>query len=107
MPLLDTTQGTEDLDHKFIADLVLQILSYVSEKERLHIMERQRQGIEAARNRGRKFGRPSVVLPEKYDEIIIEWKAGRITAKEAMQKTGMKRTTFYKLVKERKQGKSL
>ncbi len=97
MPLLDTTQGSDDLDHRFIADLVLQILSYVSEKERLHIKERQRQGIEAARNRGRKFGRPSVVLPEKYDEIIEKWKSGMITAKEAMQRTGLKRTTFYKI----------
>lgn len=103
MPLLDTTQGTEDLDHKFIADLVLQILSYVSEKERLHIKERQRQGIEAARNRGKKFGRPSIVLPETFDEIIEEWRVGRITAKEAMQRTGVKRTTFYKVVGERKE----
>lgn len=101
MPLLDTTQGTEDLDHKFIADLVLQILSYVSEKERLHIKERQRQGIEAARNRGKRFGRPSVILPEKYEETIVEWKEGKITAKEAMTRLGMKRTTFYKIVKNR------
>ncbi len=99
MPLLDTTQGTVDLDHKFIADLVLQILSYVSEKERLHIKERQRQGIEAARNRGKKFGRPSVILPEKYEETILEWKAGKTTAKEAMIRTGLKRTTFYKIIK--------
>lgn len=99
MPLLDTTQGTEDLDHKFIADLVLQILSYVSEKERLHIKERQRQGIEAARNRGKKFGRPSVILPENYEKTMEEWKTGKITAKEAMSKLGMKRTTFYKIVK--------
>ena len=94
-------QGTEDLDHKFIADLVLQILSYVSEKERLHIKERQRQGIEAARNRGKRFGRPSVILPEKYEETIAEWKEGKITAKEAMTRLGMKRTTFYKIVKNR------
>ncbi len=99
MPLLDTRSDPDDLDHKFISDLVLQILSYVSEKERLHIKNRQRQGIDAARNRGKKFGRPSVVLPEKYDETIEEWKTGKITAKEAMTRLGLKRTTFYKIVK--------
>ena len=102
MPLLDTTSGPDDLDHKFIADLVLQILSYISEKERVHIRERQRQGIDSAKKRGKKFGRPAIALPQNYYEIIENWKTGKITAQEAMKKTELKRTTFYKLIKETK-----
>ena len=99
MPLLDTTTGDGSLDQRFIADLVLQILSYVSEKERLSIKIRQRQGIEAAQLRGKKFGRPKITVPENFDEIIQEWKCGNITAKEAIERSGLKRSTFYRLVK--------
>lgn len=99
MPMLDTTAGDGSLDHRFIADLVLQILAYVSEKERQSIKERQRQDINAAKLRGRKFGRPKIEIPDNYQEIIREWKEGKINAKEAMNKTGLKRTTFYKLSK--------
>ena len=101
MPLLNTASSSDDLDHKFIADLVLQILSYVSEKERLTTKIRQRQGIESAKARGKKFGRPSVVVPKNCEEVIEKWKSGEISAKEAMRMTGLKRTTFYKLIKER------
>lgn len=99
MPLLDTTAGDGSLDHRFIADLVLQILAYVSEKERQCIRERQRQGIEAAKARGKKFGRPKVEIPGNYDEIFSAWRSGSITAKEAMKRTGLKRSTFYRLVR--------
>lgn len=100
MPLLNTASSSDDLDHKFIADLVLQILSYVSEKERLATKTRQRQGIESAKARGKKFGRPPVVIPKNCEEVIEKWKSGEISAKEAMRMTGLKRTTFYKLIKE-------
>lgn len=99
MPMLDTTAGDGSLDHRFIADLVLQILAYVSEKERLAIKSRQKQGIAAAQLRGKKFGRPKVSIPENYERIISAWKAGDITAKEAMTRTGLKRSSFYRLVK--------
>ena len=99
MPLLDTSSVDSSLDHRFIADLVLQILAYVSEKERLAIKTRQRQGIDAAQLRGKKFGRPKVTIPEEYEITISEWKAGNITSKEAMIRTGLKRSTFYRLVK--------
>ena len=65
----------------------------------MSIKERQRQGIEAARLRGKSFGRPSVKVPDNYTTIVDKWKAGQITAKEAMEQTGLKRTTFYKLVR--------
>lgn len=100
MPLLDTTAGDGSLDHRFIADLVLQILAYVSEKERQSIKERQRQGIEAAMIRGKKFGRPKIEVPENYAETMREWYDGKISAKEAMTRTGLKRTSFYRLIKE-------
>ena len=102
MPLLNTATGSDDLDHKFIADLVLQILSYVSEKERISIKTRQRQGIESAKARGKKFGRPSVKKTAEIEAIMCAWEAGKISAKEAMRESGLKRTTFYKIANERK-----
>lgn len=101
MPLLDTTVGNGSLDQRFVADLVLQILAYVSEKERQSIKERQRQGIEAAKVRGKKFGRPKVAVPDNFDETFSEWRSGSITAKEAMKRTGIKRSTFYRLAKSK------
>ena len=100
MPMLDTTAGDGSLDHRFIADLVLQILAYVSERERLSIKERQRQGIDAAKLRGKKFGRPKIAVPDNYDETMRSWCEGKISAKEAMKRTGLKRTSFYRLIKE-------
>ncbi len=101
MPLLNTASSSDDLDHKFIADLVLQILSYVSEKERLATKTRQRQGIESAKARGKRFGRPSVIIPQNCEEVIEKWKSGEISAKEAMLMTGLKRTTFYKFASKK------
>ena len=102
MPLLNTASGPDDLDHKFIADLVLQILSYTSEKERLAIRSRQRQGIESARARGKKFGRPSVKITSDVKAILEKWESGEITAVDAMRESGLKRTTFYKVINNRK-----
>lgn len=96
VPMLDTTITADNLDRRFMADLILQILSYIAEKERINIRERQHQGIEAAKKRGKKFGRQPEPLPENYDQVISEWQSGKITAKEAMERTGLKRTNFYK-----------
>ena len=73
MPLLDTRSG-KDLMGTFIADLVLQILSFVAQNERENIRLRQAQGIAAARLRGVKFGRPKKVLPDNFDEMVINWR---------------------------------
>lgn len=100
MPLLDTSLATDTLDKRFIADLVLQILSYTAEKERLNIKERQSQGIAAAKAKGVKIGRPATEYPENWDEVYSTWKAGQITAGAAMEKLNLKRTTFYKLVRQ-------
>jgi len=94
MPLLDTRNG-KDLMGTFIADLVLQILSFVAQNERENIRTRQQQGIEAARARGVKFGRPKVPLPENFGVICELWRAKRLTLGEAARACGMAESTFY------------
>lgn len=101
MPVLNTG-GDSSLDKNFVADLVLQILSYVAEKERLAIRERQRQGIEAAQAKGVKFGRPPVQKPEGFDEVAAKWRSGEITATAARHSLGLSKYSFYKLIKEEK-----
>jgi DNA invertase Pin-like site-specific DNA recombinase len=101
LPLLDTTVNNKDLTGTFIADIVLQILSYVAETERLNIKQRQTEGIKLAKERGQHLGRPKVKIPAKFDELYDSWKRGEITATKAMELLGLKRTTFYKLVNEK------
>lgn len=105
MPMLDTSQTAESLDRRFIADLVLQILSYTAEKERKNIHARQEQGIKAAQERNVKFGRPAAQFPDGWEQTYTAWKDGQITATAAMDSLGMKRTTFYKLAKQYEQKK--
>lgn len=105
MPMLDTSQTAESLDRRFIADLVLQILSYTAEKERKNIHARQEQGIKAAQERNVKFGRPAAQFPDGWEQTYKAWKDGQITATVAMDSLGMKRTTFYKLAKQYEQKK--
>ncbi len=100
MPLLDTSNAEGNLDRRFIADLVLQILSYTAEKERDNIRKRQRQGIDVAKAQGKKLGRPKTNYPHNWATVYSEWQSGELTATSAMEQLGIKRTTFYKLVKE-------
>lgn len=93
MPLLDTRKG-KDLMGTFIADLVLQILSFVAETERRNIKQRQAEGIAAAKARGVRFGRPARDLPENFLEMCQKWKAGSITGIEAAEACGMPMSTF-------------
>jgi DNA invertase Pin-like site-specific DNA recombinase len=93
MPLLDTRNG-KDLMGTFIADLVLQILSFVAQNERENIRKRQAQGIAAAKARGVKFGRPPRPLPENYHSAYQRWKAGKITGTAAAKECGMPLSTF-------------
>jgi DNA invertase Pin-like site-specific DNA recombinase len=99
MPLLDTTQFKDSLG-TFIADLVLQILSWMAEEERERIRKRQREGIDAALQRGVAFGRPKETVTEEFKYAYKRWKSGEIPAVSAMQEIGVKKTTFYKLVRE-------
>jgi len=100
MPLLDTSVSANSLDGQFIADLVLQILSYTAEKERENIKSRQKQGIETAKAQGKHLGRPKATYPEDWKHIYSEWKAGKVTATNAMKALDLKRTTFYSLVND-------
>ena len=93
MPLLHTRNG-KDLMGTFIADLVLQILSFVAQSERENIRKRQEQGIAAAKARGVRFGRPPRPLPENYPSAYHRWKAGAITGTAAAKECGMPLSTF-------------
>ncbi len=93
MPLLDTRQG-KDLMGTFIADLVLQVLSFVAESERSSIRQRQAEGIEAARTRGVRFGRPGLTMQEEHRDVYLRYKAGDITLKEGAEECGLPISTF-------------
>ena len=99
MPLLDTTQYKDSLG-TFIADLVLQILSWIAQEERDRIRKRQREGIDAALNKGVSFGRPKAQVSKEFIEVYNRWKQKEITAVQAMKEANVKKTTFYKLVKQ-------
>jgi DNA invertase Pin-like site-specific DNA recombinase len=99
MPLLDTTQY-KDSSGTFIADLVLQILSWMAQEERDRIRKRQRERIDAALNKGVSFGRPKAQVSKEFIEVYNRWKQTEITAVQAMKEANLKKTTFYKLVKQ-------
>ena len=94
MPLLDTRRE-KDLMGSFISDIVLQILSFVAQNERESIRSRQAEGIKAAMQQGTKFGRPSKKLPDNFKKIVSRWEQGKLSFEEALEKTGMKQSTFY------------
>lgn len=94
MPLLDTRKG-KDLIGTFVSDLVLQILSFVAETERLNIKQRQEEGIRAAKKRGVKFGRPTQQLPDNFIEIRRRYRNGELTGIEAAKRCKMPISTFY------------
>ncbi len=98
MPLLDTRNG-KDLMGTFIADLVLQILSFVAESERDNIRKRQEQGIAVAKAKGVKFGRPRVQVPREFPEIVDEWERKEISFGEVLKRCGMSQATFYRKLK--------
>ena len=94
MPLLDTRRG-KDLMGTFLSYIVLQVLSLVAENERTNIRQRQAEGIAAAKAKGVKFGRPPLPLPENFYEVHKEWRAKKITLKEAADACNMPVGTFY------------
>lgn len=99
MPLLDTRRD-KDLLGTFVADLVLQILSFTSENERNAIRERQRQGIAAAKARGIKFGRPEKKIPDDFGDLVKKWEKGALSADELSKQCDMSMATFYRRVRE-------
>ena len=95
MPLLDTRQG-RDLTGTLIADIVLQLLSYVAQTEREFIRQRQAEGIAAARERGVRFGRRPKERPEAYEETLLAWQQGQLSARKAAERLGVAHKTFLK-----------
>ena len=100
MPLLDTRSKEKDLTGTFIADLVLQILSYVAQTERENIKQRQSEGIAAARERGVHLGRQKRPVPENFAEVVFEWREKKITLREALEVLHVGKTYFYEKIKE-------
>ncbi|MCL2086103.1 MAG: recombinase family protein [Oscillospiraceae bacterium] len=99
MPLLDTRLN-KDLMGTFIADLVLQILSFVAQSERDNINKRQAEGITAAKARDVKFGRPTKKAPENFEEVVRQWEKGDLAFSSVLEQTGLKEATFYNRLRE-------
>jgi DNA invertase Pin-like site-specific DNA recombinase len=99
MPILDTREKS-DLEKSLIANIVFELLAYLAEKERFKIKSRQKEGIAVAKGKGVKFGRPQAELPPEFHAEYEKWLNGEQTAVQTMKRLGLKRTTFYKLVKE-------
>ena len=99
MPLLDTRQG-RDLTGTLIADIVLQLLSYVAQKERESIRQRQTEGIAEAKARGVHCGRQRLRVPDGFEAIAVQWESGEISATVAAASLGMSRDTFLRRAKE-------
>ncbi len=102
MPLLDTRRG-RDLMGTFLSDIVLQVLSFVAENERGTIRQRQKEGIEAAKLRGVKFGRPPKPLPENFVQVYKRWLKKEINGIRAAELCGMSVPTFYRKVEKLKE----
>lgn len=100
MQMLNTA-GKSTLEKQLISNIVFELMSYMSEKERLKNRERQAQGIQALRDRngGKAIGRPALEVPKNFGKIYDQWKAKEITAIRAIQKLKLKKSSFYKLVK--------
>ena len=103
MPLLDTRQN-RDLTGQLIADIVLQLLSYVAQTEREFIRQRQAEGIVAARERGVHFGRDATPISENFPQTLAEWHAKKLGSRAAAEQLGVSQTTFLKWAKAEKAG---
>lgn len=101
MPLLDTRNG-KDLMGTFIADLVLQILSFAAQNERENIKKRQAEGIAAAKKRGVQFGRPSISAPANFASLIRAWEKKEISIDDVLNECNMSKSTFYRRLREYK-----
>ena len=99
MPLLDTTYH-RDLLGTFISDLVLQVMSFMAQRERENTLRRQAEGISAAKKRGVHFGREKTLFPNNFDSIYMCWRSGEFTASEAAVMCGVSRQTLYDRTKE-------
>ena len=89
----------QDWIFDMINNILIEVLASIAEQERLRTLQRQAQGIAAAKEKGKHLGRPKLIIPQGWDEAYNLWKSGEITAVEAMRRSGVKKSSFYKLVK--------
>ena len=94
------TRRGKDLMGTFLADIVLQVLSFVAQNKRENIRKRQAEGIAAAKANGMKFGRPVIKAPDNFPDIVQRWESGTIRAREAAELCGMCESTFYHRLRE-------
>lgn len=94
--LIELPEGQEWV-FDMVNNILIEVLASIAQQERETIKKRQAEGIAAAKEKGKHLGRPSLMIPSNWDQVYTSWKAGNITAKQAMEKTGLKRTSFYKL----------
>ena len=102
--MIDLPQGQEWV-FDMVNNILIEVLGTIAEQERATIKSRQAEGIKAAKEKGKKLGRPALEFPANWNDVYSSWKAGEITAKKAMELTDTKRTSFYKLVGIMEQGK--
>ena len=101
MPLLDTRRD-KNLLGTFISDIVLQLLSFVAENERVNIRQRQSEGIAEAKKRGVRFGRPVKELPQDFDDIVRRWEHKEISIDEILKTYMISESTFYRRLREQR-----
>ncbi len=101
MPILDTSNNKELLGN-VISDIVLSLLSYVAQQERDFIKQRQKEGIENAIRKGKRFGRPKINKPINFDEVIYKWNNKKISTKEALLELNLKPNVFYNFINSNK-----
>ena len=99
MPLLNTNCERDGLTGVFISDLVLQILAYVAENERVNIRKRQEEGIVAAKKRGVRFGRPEIKEPDNFWDIVEQWEKKQVPMEVILERCQMSKTTFYRRIR--------
>ena len=98
--MMDLPNGHEWV-FEMVNNILIEVLGTIAEQERLTICQRQREGINAAKAKGKHLGRPAVRKPDNWDEVIALWQAGEITAREAMRQTGLRKSCFYRFVSEK------
>lgn len=95
-----STEGKSDLEQKLILNIIIELMSYIAEKERLHIRKRCEEGIAVAKANGVKFGRPKIEWPDNFSLVMRKWLNHEITSKSAMALCHLKRSTFYRMSRE-------
>ena len=95
--MMDLPKGQEWV-FEMVNNILIEVLGTIAEQERQTIRQRQREGIDAAKAKGKHLGRPKLILPDNWDDVISDWKDKKITARKAMEELGISKSTFYKLI---------